>query len=148
MGRCRAFVAQPQGDHVEWHARLQQVHGTRMPERVRGDALGGQAGLLRCGAGHRKAQALRDVRSAHGLTIPVGQQGRLAAQHRVQPKPGAYLDHRGFPQRDRSQLAALAVQMHAGTTVQDDIHHAHADHLGDPRARVLEHGQQQVVSLR
>ena len=80
---------------------LQQVHGARMSERVRRDALGSQTGLLRPGAGHRKAQALRDVRSAHGLTISVRQQGRFATQHRVQPKPGTYLDHRGLPQRDR-----------------------------------------------
>ena len=146
--RCRALVAEPQGDHVERHARLQQVHGARVPERVRRDALGGQAGLLSCGAGHRKVQALRDVRSAHGLTISVRQQGCLAAQHRVQPEPGAYLNHRGLPQWDRSQLAALAVQVYAGATIQDDIHHAHADDLGDPSAGVVEQGQQQVVSLR
>jgi hypothetical protein len=44
--RVRALVAEPQGDHVERHAALQQVHGGRMPQGVRRDALGLQTRLL------------------------------------------------------------------------------------------------------
>ena len=38
--------------------------------------------------------------------------------------------------------------MDAGGTVENDVDHAHANDLGDPRAGVVEHGQQQMVALR
>ena len=58
------------------------------------------------------------------------------AQVRIQPKPCAYLNDRGLPQGNRSQLASLAVQMHAGATVQNDIHHA-TPIISETRAPVL-----------
>jgi hypothetical protein len=42
----------------------------------------------------------------------------------------------------------FALQMNAGGADKNDVDHAHTNDLGDLRAGVVEHGQQQMVSLR
>ena len=63
-------------------------------------------------------------------------------------QPGADGRRGGLPQRHRAILAALAVQVDAGCTVQHHVDDAHPDDLRDARAGVVEQAQQQVVPLR
>jgi hypothetical protein len=70
-------MTEPQGDDSQVCARLQQVHGRRVPERVRGDVLAAQGRAALSGGGDGAVEPVPYAGAGQRRAGPVGEDGRL-----------------------------------------------------------------------
>jgi hypothetical protein len=72
--RIGALVSQPQSNYAKSDTGLEQMHCCRMPDGMRRDAPFGETTMHLGCSFHGDVEALRDVATRHGMTVPVWQQ--------------------------------------------------------------------------
>jgi hypothetical protein len=73
MGDRGAGMAEPQGDDGQIGARLQQVHGRGVPQRVRSDVLAAQGRAVLFGGGDGPVEPVAYARACQRCAVPVGE---------------------------------------------------------------------------
>ena len=132
LGCFGVLVPEPERNHGDVDAGLQQCHGGGMPQHVGRDSLAAQRGGRRlCGSGvpgHEKFDGV----PAEGPAAAGGDQraGRLAADL-FQPGPQQPGDLRG--ERGAAFLAALAGAPDVGAGAEVDVGAGERGELGDPQ---------------
>lgn len=91
-------------------------------------------------------EAVLDTGAGHGLADAVGKHRRLRPPVDLL-EPGLQLRDGALPERDDTLLAPLSVQVNCVGAVEEDVGDAQADHLGDARPGVVQHGKQRGIAL-
>ena len=125
-------MAEPQRDHRDVVAGLQQVHGTGVPERVGCDVLGPQRRAGSGGFSDMDADAPLDRVAAER---PAGAGGEQRVDGRAAPfgEPGSQHRDGGGQQRGAPFLAPFADGVHVRAGAEDDVADGEGGQLGDPQ---------------
>lgn len=145
MRRGRAFVAQPERDEGYVVARLEQVHGGRMTDRVRRDASLTERGARSNGSHHGEGKAPGDSRSGEAPSGSIRKERRVGCGAPL-ANPAGELPSGASPERHGPFLASLPVEFNARRTVEAEMTDIETDCLGDARSRVVERREEHAIS--
>ena len=131
-----ALMSKPQGDGSDVDSGLEQIHGGSVPDDVRSDPLGEEAGAIGGSTLDRLLKKMIEAVRRQNGSSDRGESQRIIGRFDL-AEPALQDPCRLWPERDGSVFAPLTMQLDIGVRPERDLPTSQVDDFRGTRAAVI-----------